>query len=120
MSWAGINNRKTVRISLECTVIVKKARSSLVFHSSTENISMGGVCVILEKELLRKTPVELEIALPDDLLPVECSGKVRWSTKRSDYLNKKPSQFETGIEVIEISDQDKSRLKHIIDELLEY
>ncbi len=120
MSWAGINTRKAVRVSFECTVVVKKAGANLVFHSSTENISIGGVCVILEKELLRNTPVELELVLPDDLPAVRCSGKVRWSAKRNEYISKKSSQFDTGIEFIEISDQDRSRIKHIIDELLEY
>jgi c-di-GMP-binding flagellar brake protein YcgR len=120
MGWAGINTRKSVRVSLECTVIVKKARTSLVFHSATENISAGGVCVILEKELLRKTPVELKLSLPDDLPPTECTGKVTWSAKRNKYTNKKASQFDTGIEFIEVSDRDRSRIKRIIDELLEY
>mgnify|MGYP001598506182 FL=1 len=82
MGWAGINTRKSVRVSFECTVIVKKARSSLVFHSATENMSMGGVCVILEKELLKNTPVEVELSLPDDLPPAKCTGKIMWSAKR--------------------------------------
>lgn len=120
MGWGGINTRKAVRVSFECTVIVKKAQSNLVFHSSTENISTGGVSVILEKELLRNTPVELELSLPDGLPVVGCSGKITWSAKRSEYVKRKASQFDTGIEFVEISDQDKSRIKHIIDELLEY
>lgn len=120
MGWGGINIRKTVRVSLECTVIVKKARSSLIFRSLTENISMGGVCIILEKELLRKTRVNLELSLPDDLPVMKCTGKVAWSVKRNEYLRKKPSQFDTGIEFFEVSDEDSLRLKRIIDELLEY
>lgn len=120
MGWGGINKRTAVRVSFECIVIIKKARSNLVFHSFTENMSTGGVCIILEKELLKNTPVELELHLPDDLPAAECSGRVTWSAKRNEYLKKKPSQFETGIEFIEISDQDRSRIRHIIEELLEY
>lgn len=122
MDWAGINTRtrKSVRVFFECTVIVKKARSSIVFHSATENMSMGGVCIILEKELLRNTPVELELSLPDDLPCVKCTGKIMWSTKRNKYTKKKLSQFDTGIEFVDVSGQDKSRMKRIIDELLEY
>lgn len=120
MGWAGIDTRKAVRVSFECTIIVKKAHSNLVFRSSTENISMGGMCVILEKELLKNTPVEVELLLPDDLPPAKCAGKVMWSAKRNKYTKKKASQFDTGIEIIEVSDQDKSRIKRIIDELLEY
>ena len=120
MGWAGINKRKAVRVSFECTVIVKKARSSLTFNSTTEDISMGGIRVILEKELLRNTPVELELSLPDDLPAAKCTGKITWSTRRDKYTNKKASQFDTGIEFSEVSEQDKLRMKRIIDELLEY
>ncbi|MDP3786645.1 MAG: PilZ domain-containing protein [Candidatus Omnitrophota bacterium] len=120
MGWAGINTRKSVRVSFECTVIVKKARSSLVFRSATENMSVGGVCVILEKELLKNTPVEVELSLPDDLPPAKCTGKIMWSAKRNKYTKKKSSQFDTGIEFIEVSDRDRSRMKRIIDELLGY
>jgi len=120
MGWAGIDTRKAVRVSFECVVIVKKAKSSLILNSATEDMSMGGVRVILEKELLRNAPVELELSLPDDLPPAKCTGKIMWSTKRDKYAKQKASQFDTGIEFVEVSDRDRSRMKRIIDELLEY
>ncbi len=120
MGWGGIDTRRSVRVSFECNVIVKKGGTSLIFKTETEDISVGGICVILEKALLRQTPVELELFLPDDFPPAECKGKIAWVTKRSEYLKKKPCQFNTGIEVTEISEQDKARLKHEIEELLKY
>ncbi|MFH0771585.1 MAG: PilZ domain-containing protein [Candidatus Omnitrophota bacterium] len=120
MEWSGIDARKSVRVSFECVVKVKKRGPKLVLESMTENISMGGICVILEKPLLKGAYVVLEIHLPDDLPFVECEGRVAWSVKRDEYSRKKLFQFNTGIEFIEISDQDRTRVRHIIDEMLEY
>ncbi len=120
MGWGGIDTRRSVRVTFECIVKVKKEGSSLLFDTETENLSQKGVCVILERELLKKTPVELELFLPDDFPPAKCSGKIAWSLRRNQYVKKKPFQFDTGIEVTEIFDQDKARIKHIIDELVEY
>jgi c-di-GMP-binding flagellar brake protein YcgR len=120
MGWSGIDTRRSVRVSFECVVIVKKKETSLVFRTQTENISVGGTCLILEKALLKHTPVEVELFLPDDPIPVNCEGKVSWSVRRSEYLKKKSCQFDTGIEFTSITDEDKSRLRRIIEELLEY
>ncbi|MDD4879019.1 MAG: PilZ domain-containing protein [Candidatus Omnitrophica bacterium] len=120
MGWGGIDTRRGVRVAFECVVIVKKKETSLVFRTQTENISAGGICVILEKGLLKNTPVEVEILLSEDPIPVRCSGKVAWTIRRNEYAKKKPSQFDTGIEFTDITDEDKARLKRIIEELLEY
>ena len=120
MGWGGIDTRKGVRVAFECVVTVKKRETSLVFKTETENISTGGICVILEKGLLKNTPVEVELFLADDPVPVVCGGKVAWSVKRAEYAKKKASQFDTGIEFNECSDEDRARIKRIIEELLEY
>ncbi len=120
MVWSGIDKRNFRRASFECIITVKKTGTSLVFHTHTENASVSGICVILEKELFKYTPVELELFLPDDFPPARCQGTVVWSIKRALYVNKKPSQYDTGIEFVDISDEDKARLEHIVNELLEY
>ncbi len=120
MVWSGADKRKFVRVSFECTITVKKRGTPLVFHTQTKNISLGGICVILEKELSKYTPVELELFLPDDLPPVKCQGTVIWSIKSSEYLKKKPLQHGMGIEFVELFDEDKARIEHIVNELLEY
>ena len=120
MGWRGIDTRRGVRIAFECVVIVKKKDTSLVFRTQTENLSIGGVCVILEKGLPKGTPVDIELYLPDLSIPVYGNGRIAWSAKRNEYVKRKPLQFDTGIEFIEMADQDKARLKLIIEELLEY
>jgi len=120
MGWSGTDIRKGARIAFECLVIVKKKETSIVFRTHTENVSNEGVCVILEKGLLKNTPVEIELFLPDDPIPVTCGGRIAWSARRGEYVNRKPLQFDTGIEFIDIGEEDKAHLRRIVTELLEY
>lgn len=120
MVWSGINKRRFVRAVFECVVVVKKKGTPLIFQTHTENISIGGVYVILERALFKRTPVELEIFLPDDFPPVRCDGRVVWVLRRDGYAEKRPSHYDTGIEFTEISDENKGRIEHIIFELLKY
>ncbi|KPK38946.1 MAG: hypothetical protein AMJ78_09245 [Omnitrophica WOR_2 bacterium SM23_29] len=120
MVWSGIDKRRFRRVSFECVITVKKRGTSLVFQTHTENASGGGICVILEKELFKYTSVELELSLPDDFPPVRCQGTVVWSIKRAEYVQKKPSQYDTGIEFVDLFEEDKARIEHIVNELLEY
>jgi c-di-GMP-binding flagellar brake protein YcgR len=120
MGWSGIDIRRSVRVSFECVVIVKKKETSLVFRTQTENISVGGTCLVLEEALLKHTPVGVELFLPDHPIPVNCEGKIAWSFRRSEYLKRKSRQFDIGIEFTNITEEDKGRLKRIIEELLEY
>ncbi|KPK42760.1 MAG: hypothetical protein AMJ78_01200 [Omnitrophica WOR_2 bacterium SM23_29] len=120
MVWSGINKRRFVRAVFECVVKVKKKGTPLIFQTHTENISIGGVCVILERGLFRGTAVEVEIFLPDDFPPIRCDGRVVWALKREGHAERKPSQYDTGIEFTEISDENKGRIEHIILELLKY
>ena len=120
IGWSGIDVRRGVRVAFECVVIVKKKESSLIFRTQTENISVGGVCVILERGLLKDTPVEIELFLPDVPIPITCGGRVAWSVKRNEYVKRKSLHFDIGLEFIDITQEDKSRLRRIIEELLEY
>jgi len=120
MSWRGIDTRRGIRVAFECVVIVKKKETSVVFRTQTENISIGGVCVILDKGLLKNTPVEIELFLPDYPVPITCGGKVAWSIRRNEYTKRKPLHFDTGLEFIDITQEDKSRLRRIIEELVQY
>ena len=120
MDWSGTDTRRGVRVAFECVVIVEKKETSLVFRTQTENISVVGICVILERGLLKNTPVGIELFLPNDPIPIICGGKVAWSIKRGQYAKKRPLHFDTGLEFIDITQEDKSRLKRIIEELLEY
>ena len=51
-TWDGLDRRKFPRISYPCLVVVRKDEDDKeVFLTHTENLGVGGVCVILKKGL---------------------------------------------------------------------
>jgi Tfp pilus assembly protein PilZ len=82
-------------------------------------VGIGGICVILKKDLGIFSPVELEIDLMDTQPHIKCEGKITWVVKRSAELEKKPSFYDTGIEFVNIKEKDRDRVNHIVSRLLD-
>ncbi|MDP2940582.1 MAG: PilZ domain-containing protein [Candidatus Omnitrophota bacterium] len=119
MSWDGMNRRKFPRENYPCLLIVRKnhaAPEAMLTH--TENIGIGGVCVILKKDLKMFAPLELEIDLLDTQRHIKCEGKIVWVVKRRDDATTKPSFYDTGIEFVNLSKEDEKRINFIVARLM--
>jgi hypothetical protein len=92
---------------------LKQAGDTASVAATTENIGMGGVCVLLEKGLDIFSPVELDLTLDDGKGPLHVKGTVVWVVRRRE-LRKGPS-FDTGVEFAELSAEDKARIEAVID-----
>lgn len=79
---------------------------------------MGGICVILEKDLGLFSPVELQIDLKDDCLKVECDGRIVWVVRRAEYEKRKLDHYDIGIEFINLKEEDRARIDTIVDRVL--
>ena len=79
---------------------------------------VGGVCVILKQDLKMFSPVELELDLLDLGDHIRCNGKVVWNIRHQNEGGEKPNFYDIGIEFVDISGQDRSRLEHIINRLV--
>ncbi len=84
----------------------------------TENISVGGVCVTLRKEMERFTSVEAEIDLLDGSNHVRVKGKVVWVVRRKQTESIKPMFYDIGVEFVGMPEVDKKRLQVAIDYLV--
>lgn len=116
--WEGVDRRKFPRANYPCLVIIRKNHKepeAMLTH--TENLGIGGICVILKKNLGLFAPVELEIDLMDTQTHIKCSGKIVWVVKRKDTEEKKPSFFDTGIEFVGIHKDDSKRIASIVERL---
>jgi len=118
MHWDGINRRRFPRANYPCLIKItsKKARFSISAH--TENIGCGGICVFLARDLGRFTPVELELALPNGQPPVRSAGRTVWVVKGRYPGKKPPKRYDTGIEFVDLSEDYRKRIDHIIDDIL--
>lgn len=120
MNWDGMNRRKFPRANYPCLLIVRKdhASSPEAMLTHTENVGIGGVCVILKKDLKMFTPVELELDLLDTQKHIKCPARIVWVVKRKDDAATKPSFYDTGIEFSNLSKEDERRIDAIVQRLI--
>ncbi len=116
MSWEGLNRRRFPRAKFPCLVKIMingSAVDAILAH--TENISTGGVCVILKKGLERFSAVDIEIDLLDAEDHIACRGKVVWSVRRKATDPLKPSCYDTGIEYVDIKNEVRQRIERVVE-----
>jgi c-di-GMP-binding flagellar brake protein YcgR len=115
-----LERRQFTRIKYPCRIKVYSGlHKGETFFSYTENISCGGVCAVLEKDLGLFVSVGLQIDLEDSLGWVECRGNTVWVARRSEWLEKRPRHFDTGIEFSGLKEKDRLRIEDVVQICLE-
>ena len=121
MEWDGSNRRQFPRIVYPCLVKVicegKPAKD--IFLTHTENISAGGICVIVKKEIKMFSPIEVEIDLIEDSEHILAFGRVVWAVRRKATETVKPMLYDIGIQFDTMKERDKVRLGAAINKLVE-
>ncbi|MBF0387968.1 MAG: PilZ domain-containing protein [Candidatus Omnitrophica bacterium] len=115
MSWEGLNRRKFPRAYFPCFVkigINGKAEDGLLTH--TENISTGGICVILRKSVERFALVNVEIDLMDGEEHILCQGKAMWVVRRKAIDPLKPSFYDIGIEYVGLKEESRQQIAKVV------
>lgn len=122
--WEGLNRRQFPRVNYPCLVVIRdednddnnNKSSTILTH--TENIGIGGVCVVLKQNVKMFSVVELELDLLDLGEHIRCNGKVVWNVQRQSGAREKPLFFDIGIEFVDIIDEDQQRLERIVERLV--
>lgn len=112
--WAGINRRKFPRANYPCKITVKKKDHPDSISSHTENLGVGGICVMLAKDLGIFAPVELQLDLLDGKPAIECEGTIVWIVAKKDQ----DTTFDTGIEFTNLKRKDAERINIIVEKVL--
>ncbi len=118
--WGGLNRRKFPRVIYPCLVVIQNEgveRDVILTH--TENIGIGGVCVILKQDLKMFSLVDLELDLLDLENHIRCKGKVVWNVQRKGDVPNKPLFYDIGIEFLDIEDKEQQRLERIVKRLVQ-
>jgi Tfp pilus assembly protein PilZ len=119
MNWEGVDRRKFPRANYPCLLIIRRDHiSPEAILTHTENIAIGGVGVIVKREIKLFAPVELELDLLDMQPHIKCSGKVVWAVRRRDSAEVKPSFYDLGIEFINLSEKERKRIEFIVNRLI--
>jgi len=115
--WGGINRRKFPRASYPCVLSVKRKDREDTLSTQTENIGLGGICVILPRDLGIFAPVEIRLDLLDGQTAIECDGTVAWVIVSKE--DKKSESFDTGLEFTNLKRKDAIRINSIVEKVVE-
>lgn len=114
--YKGQEKRKFLRVRLPCRIaIFNFPERSISAH--TENISAGGVRVIMEERMEMGSTVGLEIHLNEKL--ISCKGKIVWVVDKKSHFKKNVCYYDTGIEFCEITDQDRFYINSAIEKIVD-
>lgn len=121
--WEGLNRRRFPRVNYPCLVVIRNSgedgdEKDSVILTHTDNVGIGGVCVVLKKDVKMFSVVELELDLLDLGEHICCNGKVVWNVQRQKEADNKPLFYDIGIEFINIAADDQKRLERIVDRLM--
>ena len=120
MSWEGMDRRKFPRVMYPCMVKAMTMEGQQgTFLTHTENIGMGGLCVILKNEIRLFTPVDMEVDLLDLSENITPRGKVVWIVRRKASEELKPMFYDVGIEFSQIAKRDHERLRENLRRLID-
>ena len=112
--WQGMDQRQFPRTKCQCVVkLTQEGARSSSLSTLTENIGLGGICVLLQQGLDIFSPVELKLDLKDNGPPLRLKGTIVWVVRRRNL--RKGVVYDTGVEFSEMTPQDKARLEAIID-----
>ena len=109
--WDGFNKRKFPRLNIHCEIDILSEIQKGPIRTNTENIGIGGVCVILDKPLERFSKCRLKLDLTDQ--EVRCDAKVVWIVPTREG-NRSKKKFDTGLEFEGIESGQLSALRSFI------
>ncbi|MBF0486318.1 MAG: PilZ domain-containing protein [Candidatus Omnitrophica bacterium] len=118
MGWEGLNRRKFPRAKFPCLIKILRSDGQDAILTHTENISIGGVCVIIKRQLDIFTTVGIEIDLMDGEELISCASKVVWIVRRKATEEVKPSHYDIGIEFVDLKPSDRARIEKTVDHLV--
>jgi len=120
-AWEGLNRRKFPRAKYPCMVTMWIGdQEEEVVLTHTENLGIGGICLILNQRLERMAEVGLELDLLDLKEHIHCRGKAMWVVASKDKGGGSPLTYDTGIEFLDISEEDIGRIQAIVQKLAQY
>lgn len=115
--WQGIDRRRFPRADFPCKVIVHKKQGVEKYSTHTENISSGGLCADIEKDLGLFSCVDIELML-DSSNVIKNPAKIVWIVKKSS-AGKAPYHYDTGFEFVDLSQENHKKIDKAVRKLSE-
>jgi len=114
MEWDRIDKRRFLRVEFPYTVHIRTEEGKDI-STYAENISRGGVGLVLKDKLNPKDNLILKIYMQD--VPVECKGQVIWVKEKNNPMLDNVNFFETGIEFKDMDKESEAKIDSCLKEL---
>lgn len=111
--WDGFNKRKFPRVNINCEVTIKPDSESAPLKAVTENLGLGGICVLLDHSVERFSKCRVKLDLDEKFPKIECEGKAIWSVPTQDVKSKK--RFDIGIEFMGLEPEQQERIRVFLE-----
>jgi len=95
---------------------VARANNPESFTVSPEDMSCGGMCVVLPAHIELYAILNLEIRLADESESIAAKGMVVWTMRKPLFTVEAPSVFHVGIEFVGLHDDDRLRIEKAIQQ----
>jgi len=109
-TYRGPERRKHPRINAFLIIHLKDRDKS----STTENISINGACFLVDELFEKGEVLAVDIFIPGLTAPVEINAKIIW---QREIKSNAGDIFKTGIEFIDISDDNHRKIFEYMSEL---
>jgi c-di-GMP-binding flagellar brake protein YcgR len=117
--WDGVDRRIFARAEYPCLITVRKNTApTQAILTHTDNISVGGVRVIIIEKIEPMTEVDLEIDLKDTLSTVICRATIAWVKVIVSSQKDKSPRYEMGIRFLGLKDENRRRIQNIVERIL--
>jgi len=107
--WDGGERRTVERFNI--MLDVRYALNGKTIPTKSADISTKGIKVLMDERLECKTPIRIEIKLPQDQHFIKARGQVAWSSEaKEDEVNSAKRLFNTGIKFYTFQGNGEKRL----------
>ena len=106
--------RKFIRLNINAQINYSVIADDVSARSaSVKDIGAGGICLLLDEQLKEGDILKFDVLLPDDPPVIQAKGKVIW-IKPFSIASEKKTRYDTGIEFIEISNDDRKKINKYV------
>lgn len=118
--WDGKERRKDLRCEKCCDAQYHiNPDSDKRVSAQSENISVGGVKLVLDELLSKGTPLTVDIAVSDEQKPITAKGEIAWVKEVDpDQAEQRGKRiFQAGVKFVNMTPEDETRLRNHVEEI---
>ena len=112
--------RQFFRAPFDGQALIRTEGHAAFVQCEPRNMSVGGICLRLDTEVDIRSEVDVQLVAAPLAQPIQCHGRVNWTTARLDLRAQPPIPYDVGIEFVGLSPQLRAELQRVIDAMRQH